>query len=172
MDLNKLSRYKDKEEFIADVKKRAFEMEMNHHGCSQVVVQTFLDIFEEKNLPLFLAASPFAAGMSLTGNNCGALIGALMILGTVYGRPDLNENMEGILRGIRPMRKLVRYFQQRQTDIDCRVITGADLADPQKADAYFNSGGLEKCANILADTAGFMANILYDDHLNRKTIKG
>lgn len=168
MDLNKLSRYRDKEAFIADVKKRAFEMEMNHHGCSQVVVQTYLDIFEEKNQPLFLAASPFAAGMSLTGNNCGALIGALMILGTVYGRPDLKENMEGILRGIRPMRKLVRYFQQRQAHIDCRVITGTDLADPQKADVYFNNGGLEKCANIIADTAGFIADILYDEWTKQK----
>jgi C_GCAxxG_C_C family probable redox protein len=163
MNWNKLRRYKDKEEFIADVKKRAFEMEMNHHGCSQVVVQTYLDILEEKNLDLFLAASPFAAGMSLTGNNCGALIGALMILGTVYGRADVKENLEGLLRGIRPMRKLVRYFMQRNANIDCRAITGTDLADPQKALAYFDSGGLEKCAGIISDTSGFIADILYDE---------
>lgn len=168
MDLNKLSRYRDKEEFIADVRKRAFEMEVNHHGCSQVVVQTYLDVFEEENLPLFMAASPFAAGMSLTGNNCGALIGALMVLGVAYGRADIREGTEGILRGIRPMRKLVRYFQQRQADIDCRAITGTDLADPQKSADYFNGGGLQKCAGIIADTAGFVADILYDEWTKRE----
>jgi hypothetical protein len=82
MDLSKINKYEDKASFVEDVRKRAFEMEMNSHGCSQVVVQTFLDVLEEENLPLFMAASPFAAGMSLTGNNCGALIGGLMVLGT------------------------------------------------------------------------------------------
>jgi len=168
MDLNKLGRYRDKEEFITDVKERAFKMEMNHHGCSQVVVRTYLEIFDEENLDLFLAASPFAAGMSLTGNNCGALIGALMILGTVYGRADVKENLEGLLRGIRPMRKLVRYFLQRQANIDCRAITGTDLADLQQATVYFDSGGLKKCAGIISDTAGFIAEILYDEWTKRK----
>lgn len=163
MDLNKLSHYKNKEEFIEDVKKRAFEMEVKHHGCSQVVVQTYLDIFEEKNRLLLMSASPFAAGMALTGNNCGALIGGLMILGSIYGRADIDENLEGLLRGIRPMRKLVRHFQQRQGSVDCRTITGANLADPQESTVYFNQGGLEKCADIAADTAGFVAGILYDE---------
>jgi hypothetical protein len=91
--------------------------------------------------------------MSLTGNNCGTLTGALMILGIAYCRPDLKENMDGILRGFRPMRKLVRYFQQRQADIDCRVITGTGLADPQKAVVCFNSSDLEQCAAITGDVA-------------------
>ncbi|HOO39739.1 MAG TPA: C-GCAxxG-C-C family protein, partial [Deltaproteobacteria bacterium] len=120
---------------MEDVKKRAFEMEMNSHGCSQVVVQTFLDVFEQEDRALFMAASPFAAGMSLTGNNCGGLIGGLMILGTVFGRKSVKEGMPGILEGIRPMRKLVKYFNGLYPSIDCRDITGTDLADPEKSEA-------------------------------------
>jgi len=168
MDLQVLKKYKDKSEFVEDIKKRAFEMEVNSHGCSQVIVQTFLDVFEEENLPLFMAASPFAAGMSLTGNNCGGLIGGLMVLGTVFGRKNVKEGMPGILEGIRPMRKLVRYFSSQQVGIDCREITGTDLADPVKSEAFFSGGGLEKCAGVLADVAGFVAGILYDEYENRK----
>ncbi|MGC9325861.1 MAG: C-GCAxxG-C-C family protein [Desulfomonilia bacterium] len=164
MDLARLKKYKDKAECVEDVKKRAFEMEVASHGCSQVVIQTFLDVFEEENETLFKAASPFAAGMSLTGNNCGALIGGLMILGTVYGRQSVKDGMPGILAGIRPMRKLVRYFTTTYPSIDCRDITGTDLADPEKSEAFFSKGGLEKCAGIIADVSGFVAGILYDEY--------
>jgi hypothetical protein len=165
-----LKKYKDKAEFVEDVKKRAFEMEMNSHGCSQVVVQTFLDVFEQEDRALFMAASPFAAGMSLTGNNCGGLIGGLMVLGTVFGRKSVKEGMPGILEGIRPMRKLVKYFNGLYPSIDCRDITGTDLADPEKSEAFFAGGGLEKCAGILSDVAGFVAGILYDEYENRKDL--
>ena len=164
MNLAKLKKYKDREEFVEDVKKRAFEMEVASHGCSQVVIQTFLDVFEEENLTLFKAASPFAAGMSLTGNNCGALIGGLMALGTFYGRTSVTEGMPGIISGIRPMRKLVRYFTTINTAINCRDITGTDLADPAKSEAFFSAGGLQKCAGIIADVCGKVAGMLYDDY--------
>ena len=171
MNLEKLNKYKGKAEFVEDVKKRAFEMEMNSHGCSQVVVQTFLDVFEEENLPLFMAASPFAAGMSLTGNNCGALIGGLMILGTVFGRKDVKEEMPGILKGIRPMRKLVRYFNGKYNTVDCRDITQTDLADPVKSEEFFDGGGLEKCSGIIADVSGFVADLLYEEKIAREKEK-
>lgn len=166
MNLQNLKKYKDKSEFVEDVKKRAFEMEMNSHGCSQVVVQTFLDVFEQEDRTLFMAASPFAAGMSLTGNNCGALIGGLMILGTVFGRKNVAEGMPGILEGIRPTRKLIRYFSGVQGSLDCRDITGTTLSDPKMSTAFFDGGGLEKCAGVIADVAGHVATLLWDEYEN------
>ncbi|MDT8272137.1 MAG: C-GCAxxG-C-C family protein [Desulfomonilia bacterium] len=164
MDLAKLKKYKDRREFVEDVKKRAFDMEVASHGCCQVVIQTFLDVFEQDNDELFMAASPFAAGMSLTGNNCGALIGGLMILGTVHGRRSVTEGMPGILKGIKPSRKVVKYFSTKYPSLDCREITGTDLADPEKSEAFFSKGGLEKCAGIIADVSGFVAEMLYDEY--------
>ena len=167
MDLNKLDKYDEKSEFVEELRKRTFETEMKCHVCAQVIVQTFLDVFEENNTPVSMASSPFAAGLALTGNNCGALIGGLMALGLVFGRKDVNEGMEGILDGIRPMRKLVKYFKETYLNLDCRDITGTDLADPEKATAYFESGGLEKCANMLADVAGFVGDIIYEEKEKR-----
>jgi C_GCAxxG_C_C family probable redox protein len=163
MDLTKLDKYDGKAAFVADVKKRTFDTEMKCHGCAQVIVQSFLDVFEEDNAPVSMASSPFAAGMALTGNNCGAMIGGLMVLGLFYGRKDLTEGMPGILAGIRPMRKLVRYFGETYHNLNCREITGTDLADPEKATAYFEAGGLEKCATMMADVAGFVGDMIWED---------
>jgi len=163
MDLSKLDQYKSKEAFVADLKQRTFDTEMKCHGCAQVIVHTFLDVFGEDNLAVSMASSPFAAGLALTGNNCGALIGGLMVLGLVYGRKDVNEGMPGILAGIRPMRKLVKYFHETYRSPNCRDITGTDLADPEKATAYFDAGGLKKCATMMADVARFVGDFIWDD---------
>ncbi len=127
-------------------------------------------MFEEENTLLFQAASPFAAGMSMTGNNCGALIGGLMILGVVFGRRRMADGMEGIIDGIRPSRRLVRHFQKRFGTLNCSEITQTDLADPVKADAYFAGGGLDRCAGVTGETAALVADLLYDEMTKRKQI--
>jgi C_GCAxxG_C_C family probable redox protein len=170
MDLSRLDRYGNKAEFVEAVRKRAYDYDFKCHGCSQAVVQTFMDVFEEENTLLFMAASPFAAGMSLTGNNCGALIGGLMILGVVFGRRSMADGMEGIIDGIRPARRLVKHFQKRYSNLNCLEITQTDLADPVKADAYFAGGGLDKCAGVTGEVAAFVADLLYDEMTKRKQI--
>jgi C_GCAxxG_C_C family probable redox protein len=168
VDLTKLSRYENKAEFVEEARKRAHDYDFKYHGCTQAVVQAFLDIFEEENPDLFMAASPFAAGMSMTGNNCGALIGGLMVLGVVFGRSNMNEGMKGIIAGIRPSRKLVKQFKGCFETFNCCDLTQTDLADPEKAKAYFSTGGLEKCAGIVGQSAAYAADILYCEYLNRK----
>jgi len=172
VDLSKLDRYGSREEFVEAVRKRAYDYDFNCHGCSQAVVKCFLDVLEEDNAPLFMAASPFAAGMSMTGNNCGALIGGLMVLGVFFGRRSMGDGMAGIIEGIRRARKLVKHFQGRFGTVNCRDLTQTDLADPVKADAYFAGGGLEECAGITGEVAAFVAGLLYDEMLKREIKKG
>jgi len=166
MNLNSINKYNDKKELIDEIYERIFETEIKYHGCSQVIVQSFLDVFEEDNSLVSMASSPFAAGMALTGNNCGALIGGLMTLGMVYGRREIKDGMEGILKGIRPMRKLVKYFEQQNKHLNCCEITQIDMASPEQSTAYFKTGGLERCATIMANTGAYVAGIIYDDKDN------
>jgi len=163
MDYAKLDRYANREAFLEDLQERIYAAEMQHHGCSQVIVQTFLDVFEEENQLVSMASSPFAAGMAFTGNTCGALIGGIMVLGMAFGRRSLEQGMDGILTGARPVRKLVRHFSEQPGRLNCRDITGTDLADPAKAQAYFDGGGLEKCAAMMVDVGCFAGNLLYDE---------
>jgi len=168
VDLSKLDRYENRDAFVEAVRKKAHDYDFNCHGCSQAVVQSFLDVFEEGNTALFKAASPFAAGMSMTGNNCGALIGGLLVLGAVFGRTSMSDGMEGIVEGIRPARRLVKHFQGRFGTVNCRDLTRTDLADPVQADAYFAGGGLEQCAAITGEVAAFVGGLLYDEREKKK----
>jgi C_GCAxxG_C_C family probable redox protein len=171
MDLSKIDKYATRDMFIEDLKRRTFNTEVKYHGCAQVVVQTFLDVFDVDNVPLSMASSHFAAGLALTGNNCGALIGGIMVLGLVFGRDDITRGMQAIVEGIRPSRKLVKYFEQKYSKLNCREITGTDLADPKKAETYFNAGGLEKCARMMADVSGVVGEALYDEYIRRRSLE-
>jgi len=171
LDLERLKEYEGKEAFLKKLRQRAFESEMNYHGCAQVMVDTFLALVGHECEGVTMAASPFSAGLALTGKSCGALLGGLMVLGLTFGRRRLEEGMEGILRGIRPMRKLVKFFEGRYGSGDCRDITKANLADPEEAKAFFSSGGLERCATLIGDTAVFIGELLYDEFEKREKEK-
>ena len=172
MDLSRIDQYASKEAFVEDIKNKTFETELKCHGCAQVIVHTFLDVLGVDNPEVSLAASPFFGGIALTGNTCGALIGSLIMLGLVFGREDVYEGMPGLIKGVKPMRKLVKTFRQKNEYLNCTEITGTDLADPEKAEAYFGSGGLERCAGIMADTAGYAAELIYDHYQAEKEAAG
>jgi hypothetical protein len=91
-----------------------------------------------------------------------------MVLGTVFGRKDLKEGMPGLLKGIKPMRQLVKRFADKHGSINCRDLTGVMLADSMQAQGYFSAGGLERCAGMMADVAAWVGEILYEEQSRRK----
>jgi hypothetical protein len=166
VDLSKLDRYGNRAEFVEAVRKRAYDYDFKCHGCSQAVVQCFLDVFEEDNASLFMAASPFAAGMSMTGNNCGPDRGSWSWV--VFWTPGMGDGMEDHRR--HPARPQAREaFQSRFGTVNCRDLTRTDMADPVKADAYFAGGGLEECAGVTGEVAAFVGGLLYDERAKKKS---
>ena len=136
---------------------------MAYHGCAQALVKAFLDLLEIDNPEVFKSATGFSAGLALTGNNCGALLGGLMILSIKFGRGEIEEGVEGIVRGIRPMRALVKWFKEKYQSFQCSTLTGgANLADPEEYKNYEQMGGLQKCAGILSETAAKVAELIYE----------
>ena len=61
----------------------------------------------------------------------------------------------------------MKYFEETYLNLNCRDITNADLANPKEATAYFEGGGLEKCAGMMADIAGFVGEIIYEEKEKR-----
>ena len=163
-----LERFPEKDQFLDELRARIIQTEIKHHGCAQVIVQTFLDIFGIENRALLMAASPFFAGIALTGQTCGALIGSLMVLGMAFGRQDLDEGLEGLIKGVRPMRRLVKTFGKENEHFTCKGITGVDLSDSKQAEEYFGTGGLERCANMMADVSVLVGDLLYTEYQARK----
>ncbi|MCF8044121.1 MAG: C-GCAxxG-C-C family protein [Desulfarculaceae bacterium] len=172
MDLKALDAHSSREDFVRSLSEKVYDNEVRCHGCAQVVVQSFMDQMGVEDPLLSKASSPFFAGLALTGQTCGALIGSLMMLGMVFGREDINQGLPGLLENVRPMRKLIKHFSQKnQEQITCREITGVDIADPEQSQEYFQAGGLQRCAQLMADTTAEAAGLIWDHRQKQKAEK-
>ena len=99
-------------------------------NCSQSVFSTYApDLGLDRAAALKVAAA-FGGGFVRTGETCGAVTGALMVIGLKYGctRPDDNDAKT---KTIETGRKFLEKFKQRNGSLACRTLLGCDLSTPE-----------------------------------------
>ncbi len=111
--------------------KRARDAQIDHDkgfNCAQSVLMQFSEDF---GVPRYLAArlaSGFGGGMRM-GKTCGALTGALMVLGLAHGfdtaELKLKQNMELLTQD------MISDFHNLHGCTDCKDILGIDVTDPE-----------------------------------------
>ena len=100
------------------------------YNCAEAMVSSFADsvgVVPEVVLP---AATLFAAGIGRTGNVCGLVSGAALVLGLAVGPRDPADG-ETKERAYALVGELVRDVKELLGSIRCTDILGADLGDPE-----------------------------------------
>ena len=95
-------------------------------NCSQAIFSAFasrLGLSDEAALKI---SSPFGAGIARQGQVCGALTGALMVLGLQQG----NVNPENKEKTYQIAEEFVCKFKERHGTILCRELIGYDISTP------------------------------------------
>ncbi len=151
-----------KEEFMQKAYDLAAYNEAVFKGCSQAVVAAFQDLLGLKDILALKAASGFAGGLGRQGAACGALLGGIMVIGMKYGRANL-EDYYSFQRTFPAVVKLCEMFKKEFGSLNCRDITGLDLADPEVVREFYVSGRHDReCAVVAGKTAQMVAGILDD----------
>ncbi len=96
-------------------------------NCAQSIFSAFAERFGVSSELALRLSAPFGAGLGRQGEVCGALSGALMILGLQYGQ-DRPEGKEDIYR---IAREFIERFRQRHGAILCRELLGQDVSTPE-----------------------------------------
>lgn len=138
---------------------RAIELFNNNFNCSQAVFTVFATEYGiSEELALKLATS-FGGG-ARSGEMCGAVSGALMVLGLRYGH-FIAENNEQKQKAYSLGQEFVRRFKEKNNSIVCRDLLGYDLS---KADEFeiIASKGLFKtiCPNMVRDAVNILEQML------------
>lgn len=105
---------------------KALELFSNNFNCSQAVFAAFAPDFGiDEKLALMLGTS-FGGG-ARNGEMCGAVSGALMVLGLKYGhfRPENNEQKA---RAYAIAAEYTKRFKEANKSIVCRDLLGYDLS--------------------------------------------
>lgn len=103
-----------------------------------------------------------AGGLGASGDVCGALVGALAVMGLRFGRSREEEKEDP--RIWRYSRELVKRFReeivQSHSGIHCREIIGVDWTNREQAVNYYKGEKVKECARIVGDTAKLTGELL------------
>lgn len=75
-------------------------------------------------------ATPFGAGIARHGEICGALVGASMALGLMYGREDAADRETRDALYVK-VDTLLRAFEHEYGSVRCIDLTGCDMTTPE-----------------------------------------
>jgi len=130
------------------------------YSCSQSVFMAYAERLGIFGPEASRIAAPFGGGMGHLGRTCGAVTGALMVLGARFGHESATdkETKEHVY-------ELVRQFDRRFVDLhgttQCKALIGFDLSRPEglasaRAEGVFNT----RCPGFVRDAAEIVGDIL------------
>ena len=102
----------------------------------------------------------FGGGISHSGNICGAVSGAVMVIGLKYGKAA--EGDDAATEKTRALvREFIRTFIKKNGSVSCTALLGYDLSDPDDYEAAKESGlFLDRCPILVRDAADILEKIL------------
>ena len=104
----------------------ASELFLSGYNCAQSVVLSFADDLKfSKELAQKMAAG-FGGGMGKQQGTCGAVTGAIMVLGLLKGE-HVNNNDELKSQAYGSVKELIREFVFEFKSTNCKELIGCDL---------------------------------------------
>ena len=108
---------------------KASELFANNFNCSQAALTAFAPDFGLDEKLALMLGTQFGGG-ARNGEMCGAVSGALMVLGLKYGHFE-SENNEQKSRAYAIATEFTKRFRELNGSIVCRDLLGYDLTKPE-----------------------------------------
>lgn len=99
------------------------------YNCAESILLAFSDYLGLEKHIIPRIATPFGGGLALKGCVCGALSGAIMVLGIKYGREEPTQEKEP---SYSRAASLIDKFSSKYGTINCKEITGLDFSNQQE----------------------------------------
>jgi C_GCAxxG_C_C family probable redox protein len=142
---------------MTDPIKTAQERFAQGFSCSQSVFSAFasdLGIRDETALKL---ASPFGGGVAHQGQVCGAVTGALMVLGLQTGSAALEAKNDNYI----VPEEFVKRFEERHGTLLCRDLIGYNISNPDELQEARDSCVFKtSCPGFVKDAAELVSELL------------
>jgi C_GCAxxG_C_C family probable redox protein len=134
------------------------------HNCAQ---STFYSLSEQFGLggnDVLKALTPLP-GVAERGETCGAVTGALMAMGLVYGRDQMND-WEKYRASLVPTSQFCEQFESELgSTLCCKIQERAfgqsyNLMDPKELRAFQTAGATGKCTKVVQKACRLAAEII------------
>ena len=156
-------------DFFDAIEHEAHDSEIECWGCSQAVLYSLQKNFNIGNVNVFGSASALAGGVAAEKEVCGALLGAIMAIGLMYGRERFEEGTiaresEEYLEARARTIKLCEGFRNKFGSLRCGDVwvnvRGSDYKEYKGFDSVEALEDHDKCGEVTGATARMAAEIL------------
>ena len=129
--------------------------------CAPAVLLTYSEqLGLEKALALKIACG-FGAGIGRMGRTCGAVTGAVMVIGLKHGQVNLAD-AESREKTYTLIKEFVDRFTVLHGSIECRELIGYDLSNSSDLKSARESGVFQnKCPSFVYDSARILEDVLH-----------
>ncbi len=140
---------------------QARELFLSGYNCAQSVLLSYAeDTRFSKELAQKVAAG-FGGGMGKQQETCGAVTGAVMVLGLLRGE-KVNNNEELKTESYASVKELYRKFTEEFKTTRCRDLIGCDLNTPEGAAKFKDEKIMETvCAGCVEKAVQIVDNITH-----------
>ena len=128
-------------------------------SSSQAVLSSFSDYLGLDKETARKISCGFGAGMARTGNICGAVTGAIMVIGLKCGKAAGGDD-GAKERTYALVQEFITKFRAKNGSINCTELLRYDLRDPgQRKEAHESNTVGTKCPEFARDAAEILENI-------------
>jgi C_GCAxxG_C_C family probable redox protein len=154
----KTDNFVDKENSMSEAQ-RAVDKFKAGCACSQAVFASYSPKYQLSTDNALKISSGFAGGMR-TGDTCGAVTGAYMVLGLAKAGADC-DSMQGRQRVYAAIMDFNAHFKEKNKSLICRELLGCDMGTPQgKKEAEEKGLFTTLCPKFVEDAALILEQIL------------
>ena len=166
-----------KEELLDKIEEAARSYEANYHGCSRCVLlalQEHLNLGDELT---FQASTPFASGIAMRGETCGALLGGLLAVGLATASKNI-EDEQALSGSMAAGFRLYRRFEKEMGATLCRDIQKArlgryfNIADLNEYKEFREAGGYVECPKVVGKASRLAAEFILELREKAQEAKG
>ncbi|MBL7112546.1 MAG: C_GCAxxG_C_C family protein [Bacteroidales bacterium] len=141
-------------------KESAAQTFMTGYNCAQSVFSAFTDYLKLDRETALSISSGFGAGMGRTQATCGAVTGAIMVIGSrLSGQQPSKEGINDYIYS--KTREFINQFTERNKTTNCRELVHADL-NTEEGRNYFEKNNIfnEVCMKCVSDAIDILEEIL------------
>ena len=130
------------------------------YTCTQSILASFAGRYDLQQNLAFRIGEPFGAGTSCTGDMCGSVTGAIMVLGLQYGSA-LSSDEAARSSTYQRVHELIHRFKEIHGSIQCTDLLEDNLSDPQQLQTVWEKGlFVQLCPIFVRDAAQILAEML------------
>ena len=130
-----------------------------HFNCTQSVLAPFVDRFGLDRAIALKIATPFGGGIGHTGHMCGAVSGALMVIGLVQGTAVFDRAQKYVCFDF--VAQFMARFKARHGVLTCPGLLGVDISNPTELEQARHLGLFHtRCPNFVVDAVLIVADLL------------